>query len=250
MRAWRERELAGDRIVIGPGDSVKMIFGLGPAHVGKSPEERMVKILDRLTPELLTIRWGEQVHGCVVRSPALTKDRKQQRVCRIGPCDALITSDAGLGLVVWTADCVPILLHGDHVVAAVHAGWRGTAEDVTAKVVRRFESDFSIPPSRLSAALGPAISGPRYPVGPEVIDALRSLGVEESRWLDKNHVDLRGFLEARLESCGIPPSAITTSQRCTASSTDLASYRRDGDAAGRQWSLIYRPAEGCRRPLS
>jgi hypothetical protein len=144
--------------------------------------------------------------------------------------------------VVWTADCVPLLISGGPVVAAVHSGWRGAAEDIAGTVVRRFRSDYGIRPNELHAALGPAISGPRYPVGSEVIEALRPLGIEESRWLSGHHVDLRGFLGARLEACGLDPASITAVGGCTASLTHLASYRRDGDASGRQWSLIYRPS--------
>jgi len=202
----------------------------------------MIDVLDTLAPDLHSVRWGEQVHGCKVQSLASQPGWKFAMVGCIGRCDALITADSGLGLVVWTADCVPVLISGGPVVAAVHSGWRGAAEDVTGAVVRRFGSEYGVRPEQLRAALGPAISGHCYPVGAEVVDALRRHAVDESRWLNGHHVDLRAFLEARLESCGVVPTAITTFERCTASSPDLASHRRDGDAAGRQWSLIYRPA--------
>jgi YfiH family protein len=241
-KLWREGELAGDHVLTDSGETARMIFGLGPAYAVRSPEDRMARVLETLTPDVLAIRWGEQVHGRFVRTPTLWEGPGHRRVGCVGDCDALITSEAGLGLLVWTADCVPILMNGGSVVAAVHSGWRGAAADIAGAVVHQFGSDYGIRPSQIRAALGPAISGPRFPVGSEVVEALRPLGVEESRWLNGHHVDLRGFLEARLEACGLAPESVTTVGRCTASSADLASYRRDGDASGRQWSLIYRPA--------
>jgi hypothetical protein len=151
-----------------------------------------------------------------------------------------MTADTGLGLVVWTADCVPILITGDGVVAAVHAGWRGSVADVAGAVVRRFAVEYGVPPRTLRAMLGPAISGPRYEVSREVIDGLRAYGLDEKRWRNENRVDLRGFLAARLENLGLEPEAIDTVGPCTASTPELASYRRDGVRAGRQWSMIYR----------
>jgi len=239
---WHEIEVANDRAVADSGQAARMIFGLGPAQSVTGNEARMLGIVEALAPGLQAIRWGEQVHGAVVRSLASRSHDGCRLVGCVGRCDALMTSAAGLGLVVWTADCVPILISGGSLVAAVHSGWRGAAIDVTGTVVRRFESEFGISPRRLRVSLGPAISGPRYPVGSEVVDALRRFGIDESRWLAGRHVDLRGFVKARLESCGLAPASITFVGGCTASSTDLASYRRDGAAAGRQWSLIYRPA--------
>ena len=241
MKLWGEEKLAGNRVLTGSGETARMIFGLGPAHAGKSPAQRMARILDTLTPDVLTIQWGEQVHGRVVRAPTMKDGLELQGVGCIGRCDALITSEAGLGLVVWTADCVPLLISGGPVVAAVHSGWRGAANDIAGTVVRRFRSDYGFRPNELHAALGPAISGPRYPVGSEVIEGLRPLGIKESRWLNGHHVDLRGFLGARLEACGLDPASIIAVGGCTASSAHLASCRRDGDASGRQWSLIYCP---------
>lgn len=240
-KTWREELVACDRVLCSPGDTVRMIFGLGPAHPGKGPARRMARVLEALTPDVLKIQWGDQVHGRVVHAATLKGGLGLERVGSVGRCDALMTSESGLGLVVWSADCVPLLISGGPVVAAVHSGWRGAAQDIAGAVIRRFGCDYGIRPSDLRAALGPAISGPSYPVGSEVVEALRPLGIDESRWLDGHHVDLRGFLGARLEACGLDRAAITAIGGCTATSADLASYRRDGGGSGRQWSMIYRP---------
>ena len=151
-----------------------------------------------------------------------------------------MTADAGVGLVIWTADCVPILITGDGVVAAVHSGWRGSVADIAGAVIRRFKVEYGVPPHHLRAILGPAISGPQYEVSREVIDGLRQFDLDEARWRQERQIDLRGFLAARLEDLGLESTMIGISGPCTALTPELASYRRDGVGAGRQWSMIYR----------
>jgi len=241
-RRWREVEIADDRAFAAAENDVRMFFGVGPPFPVEPPENRMKRILASLEPEISAIRWGEQIHGRLVASIACEPNcRLEQAVC-VGRCDALITAEVGVGLAVWTADCVPLLMAGGGVVAAAHSGWRGVVDDVAGSTVHRFEIEYGVSPDRIQATLGPAISGQRYPVGDEVIDALKTLGVDEAAWRKGEHIDLRGFLRSRLEGLGLRPSAITEIELCTASSPDFASYRRDGKSAGRQFSLIYRAA--------
>jgi len=77
-------------------------------------------------------------------------------------------------------------------------------------------------------------------VSQEVIDGLRTFSLDEERWRAGDRVDLRGFLSARLEGLGLDPAMVHIVGPCTASTPELASYRRDGVKAGRQWSMIYR----------
>ena len=242
VRQWREVEIAHDRALATSENDMRLFFGIGPPSWVEPPGERMKKILASLEPELTAIRWGEQIHGRLVASIAGEPGRGLEHGFCVGRCDALITAEAGVGLAVWTADCVPVLMAGDGVVAAVHSGWRGAAEDVAGAAVHRFEIEYGVTANRINVVIGPAISGQMYPVGDEVIDALKSTGVDEAVWRKGEHVDLRGFLRSRLEGLGIHPSAIADIDLCTASSPDYASYRRDGKSAGRQFSLIYRAA--------
>ena len=69
-------------------------------------------------------------------------------------------------------------------------------------------------------------------------DALRRFGLDETRWIDRDRVDLRGFLTARLEHLGLRTTAIASVGGCTVESPALASHRRDGHAAGRQWAMV------------
>ena len=241
-RRWREVEIANDRVLATAENDLRVFFSIGPRFPVEPPESRMNRILASLKPELSAIRWGEQIHGRLVASIAFEPGCRLEHAFCVGRCDALITAEVGVGLAVWTADCVPILMAGGEVVAAVHSGWRGAADDVAGAVVHRFEIEYGVSPDQIQATLGPAISGPRYPVGDEVIDKLKTLEGNESRWRQGQHVDLRGFLHCRLEYLGLHPSAIADIDLCTVSSPDLASFRRDGKLAGRQFSLIYRSA--------
>jgi YfiH family protein len=203
----------------------------------------MRRVLGELTPSAHALLWGDQVHGRAIASVASEPDSRLRGVSSVGRCDGLICGEAGIAIAVWTADCVPVLLWGGSVVAAVHAGWRGVAADIVGAAVGRFQSEYGVHAAEIRAALGPAISGACYPVGDEVIAALRELGVPEESWREGCHVDLRALLTARLGQLGLPPTAVDTVGGCTVSSPRLASFRRDGAAAGRQWSMIYRPSE-------
>jgi len=218
-----------------------LLFGIGPRYGSLSREERAAHLLGALAPALSAIRWCSQVHGAELLR--IDAGHRSGAAC-VGSGDGLLTAEQGVGLAVWTADCVPVLLASKSGVAAVHAGWRGTAAGIVPKAVHAM-LEAGAEPSGIDAYLGPAVSGGRYPVGNEVIDALKTHGIDEELWLDGHNVDLRGFLSGQLRMLGV--SAATLVGDCTASNADLASHRRDGEAAGRQWSLIYR-ARGSSSP--
>ncbi len=221
-----------------------MIFGLGPPLTADPPEIRRLRLLDTLAPEIHCLCWGLQVHGRGVASITHDGDRDLAGSVAIGECDALVTAETGVALMVWTADCVPILIEGPGVVAAVHSGWRGTAADIVGSVIRKLQSDYDVPAEKLRIALGPAISGQQYEVGPDVISALESVSPDDAGWRQGNRVDLRLLLAGRLRRLGVEPASIGVIGPCTASTDSLASYRRDGIVAGRQWSLVYRTCTG------
>ena len=172
----------------------------------------------------------------------------------VGRCDGLITGEPGIGLATVTADCVPVVAAGDGVVAAVHAGWRGAAAGIVPALLARLRAEYGVAAERLRVALGPAVGPCHYRVGPEVVAALTAALGRDGRWRDGDRVDLRSFVAAQLSASGVAGERIRTVGGCTACDRRLASYRRDGDAAERQWTLVYLPAPvvpvGTARPLS
>ncbi len=162
-----------------------------------------------------------------------------------------MTREDGILLGIQSADCVPILLAdaGGPWIAAVHAGWRGTAARILDAVLDLLERS-AAPASRLVAAIGPCISQGRYEVGPEVVEALATghahLGVPAGAVRpgprDRAHVDVAAFNKAVLVGRGVPPASILDAALCTAEHPDLfPSYRRDGAGCGRVVTGIVRP---------
>lgn len=225
-----------------------MAFGLGPRLETRPRGLRARALVESGAWGIRALRWCDQVHGTLVASLSSAPGHPLDGAACAGRCDGLMTEERGLALAVWTADCVPVLMAGGGVVAAVHSGWRGTAAGIVPRVVRRIEVEYGVPPAALSVGLGPAIGGCCYEVGEEVVAALDRRGVPRDVWFFQGRVDLRALLCAELASAGIPAGRIERIGGCTACSPDLASYRRDGATSGRQLSLVV--LEEPDRPLS
>ena len=162
----------------------------------------------------------------------------------LGAGDALISDRPGLFLGIRTADCVPILI-ADPVrkaVAAVLAGWRGAARAIAAKVVKAMQERFQSRPEDLVVALGPAICGECYEVGPEVARLFEPWAPGISQARAGARLDLSAICRRQLCEAGVRPEQIATSGLCTrCMPTEFFSYRR-GDRGGRMLSVIARRA--------
>jgi YfiH family protein len=160
---------------------------------------------------------------------------------------------AGIFLAALTADCVPMLFLApeQRLVAAVHAGWRGTLAGIAEKTVRLFESRFEVAAADLEVALGPSIGSCCYEVKEDVSGPLLK------RWgrlttpsvavrAGKTYVDLRRLNRDVLRAAGVPGKQLFQIGPCTSCARDeFFSYRRIGGETGRQMSLIgWLPAAG------
>ncbi len=211
-----------------------LAFGIGPRLGDADREERARSLLREAPIGIRAIRWCDQVHGTVVVSLSSKPGTPLEGPASVGRCDGLMTAEPGLAVAVWTADCVPVLLAGGGVVAAVHSGWRSTAAGIVPRVLRRFHLEYGVPTGELSVLLGPAIGGCCYEVGPEVVEALARRQVPETAWLRKgNHVDHRAFLQAELIAAGIPPDRIELVGGCTACSPERARISHQLSSRGR-----------------
>jgi len=168
-------------------------------------------------PGLCTAR---QVHGAdVLRVPPARPASE---------ADALVTTVPGVAVGVRTADCVPILLAaGQRGVAAVHAGWRGSAARVVERAVRSLCDATGVAPAALTAVIGPHIGPCCYEVDAPVREAFGDeKGFTPARaghwWLD-----LGGLNEVQLMRSGV--RRVVRVGECTCCSPErYASYRRDG----------------------
>ncbi len=163
------------------------------------------------------------------------------------PGDAIVTDTPGVALMILAADCVPVLLYdpGRGVIAAVHAGWRGTAGGIAARAVEAMQTGFGVAPTNLRAALGPAIGRCCYEVGPEVLAAVTGATPLPPAALwdplpgGKGMLDLIAANTAQLTAAGVPAERIGATSLCTACRTDLFfSHRRAGEPTGRAASVI------------
>jgi purine-nucleoside/S-methyl-5'-thioadenosine phosphorylase / adenosine deaminase len=170
--------------------------------------------------------------------------------------DALISDAPDIAIAVRAADCVPLLMadRARGVVAAVHAGWRGTAARVAVAAVDALGREFGTQPSDLIAAIGPNIGACCYEVGTELVDAFAAAGHERyliDRWF-LARPPARGSSERpglrldvarsnidQLVLAGVPEDQIYASGLCTAMHLDvLTSYRKEGDKASRIAGVI------------
>lgn len=158
--------------------------------------------------------------------------------------DGLVTSDPGMTLMIFTADCVPILLHDPvaRAVGAVHAGWRGTAADAAGSAVRAMAREFGSSPSDVRAAIGPCISKCCYETDSDVADAMSAaLGASAAKCVfpraGKFMVDLKEANRLLLARAGVED--IHISGDCTSCLSDIYwSHRRTKGIRGSQAALI------------
>jgi YfiH family protein len=179
-------------------------------------------------PELRTVR---QVHGRrVLRVPPHSSDLE---------ADALVTTRPGWSVAVRTADCVPILLadRARRGVAAVHAGWRGSAARIAEHAVGALCEAIDAAPDELLAVIGPHIASCCYEVDEPVRDEI----AEESVFVPAQRpghywLDLERLNRLQLERAGL--RSVANMGGCTCCDSErYSSYRRDG-TGGRMISYI------------
>jgi YfiH family protein len=170
--------------------------------------------------------------------------------------DILVSDHPDVAIAVRAADCVPLLLADTRTgaVAAVHAGWRGTAVGAARIAVETLRDQLGVDPADVTAALGPSIGACCYEVGTDLVDAFAAAGHPRDlidRWFlarprergSGGHpplrLDVAGANRDQLILAGIRQENIHTSDLCTAMHLDvLTSFRAEKDRAGRLWGVI------------
>ncbi len=153
--------------------------------------------------------------------------------------DALITSKYSLLLVLTVADCIPILIYDklNHVIAAVHSGWRGAESSILKKTLNKMHQLFNSVGDNLIVYLGPSISQLSYEVGNEV--AVKFDNKYKLISSNKIYLDIAALNYNTLTDFGVKPVNIQKSVLCTYQMKDLLhSFRRDGKKSGRAFAVI------------
>ena len=148
-------------------------------------------------------------------------------------CDALITSTPGITLAVLTADCIPLLLSSQNVVAAVHVGRRGLVNGVARKTVQMMRE---LGAQEISGKLGPSICASCYEVDQKTFDEVVALHptARSQSAAGATSLDLARALVTDLNLLSVQCSIV---DRCTNEDSNLFSYRKS-HRTGRQAGLI------------
>ena len=161
-------------------------------------------------------------------------------------CDALVTNDPGVTLMIFTADCTPLLFHDPvtGAVGAAHAGWRGTASQIGARVVEAMVRTFGCDPANIHAAIGPNVGFCHFETDADVPEAMiASYGEEVQAHIRsqgaKFYLDLKAINALSLRRAGIVH--IEISEDCTMCRPDKYwSHRITGSERGSQGAIIVR----------
>ncbi|MFV0381382.1 MAG: peptidoglycan editing factor PgeF [Breznakia sp.] len=163
----------------------------------------------------------------------------------IKDCDALYTDLSNVLLGVFSADCIPILLYDreQHIIAAIHAGCKGTVQELTKKMLHILIHEENTNPNELYAYIGPAIEFYSYEVDKDIIDLVKTMSFDTKRfWMKKNDhkflLDLKMLNYQMLLDANVPDTNIQVHHWDSFEQEDyLFSYRKNKDT-GRNMSFI------------
>ncbi|HEY6328249.1 MAG TPA: peptidoglycan editing factor PgeF [Blastocatellia bacterium] len=212
-------------------------LGYSPADSRENVDEnrrRFLKAIGAPGCKLITARQTHSADRCVVEAKETGAEYK---------CDALLARAPGVLLGIQTADCLPVLIADPKTgaVAAIHAGWRGTADRITERAIADLMRVFGVNPRTCVAALGPAACVECYEVGPDVIDTykrqfgywkhlLRGHGDPAKAYLDIHAANIQQMM-----FCGIGSERIHTAPFCTMHNNDLFfSHRKESQGGKKQ----------------
>lgn len=202
--------------------------------------ENYRRLGDALAFDPVRMAAGYQVHGSEILRVAAPGQTHGY--------DAFVTDRVGILLSVTVADCTPVLLYDPvrQVVAAVHAGWRGTVAGIAEKTVAAMHRWYGTEPRDCWAYIGACIDYADYQVDADVAD---HFAPAYRRWEpreEKYYVDLKGSNRDRLLGAGLRAERIEVSPFSTLSrAADFFSHRAAAGRAGRGIALIGRPDQSA-----
>jgi len=213
-------------------------LGLNLDDKQENIRENYKRLCDAIGIETDDIVFSNQVHGTTIRTVSKS-DRGGLFIPGKPQADGLITNEPGVALMVFTADCVPILLHDPvkGAIGAVHAGWRGTADEIAKVAVQKMNAAFNCNPSDIHVAIGPCISKCCYEVGKDVAYSFCAFKECITEHNGKYKADLKECNRVMLAAAGI--TDISISDECTHCNNDKYwSHRFTKGQRGSQAAII------------
>ena len=197
-------------------------------HVGDAPKT-VLKNRERLAATLKIplsdFTLARQIHSATVT--VVTEEMRgnggADYDAAVEATDAMVTAVPELCLAVLTADCVPVLLLDPckRVVAAVHAGWRGSVKLIAQKTVKTLEQEFNCKPADLLAGIGASIGPCHYEIGPDVIAQVKDTFGGTDGYINDESSNGKGYFnlweanKRQIMEAGVPPQNIEVAQICT-----------------------------------
>lgn len=190
---------------------------------------------------------GQQVHGLVAKEvrPQLVGKGALNMDSAISNCDALYTAERQVPLLLLVADCVPVLLYdkGNHAVAVIHAGWRGTIGRLPVITLNKMVEAYGTQPEDCYVYIGPSIQQESFEVGEDIAQCFSEAMPKERdlvRLIKRPgavkktpHVNLQQFISKSFLNMGVPMQQITVSPTDSYTSYGCYSYRKAGGVTGR-----------------
>lgn len=202
--------------------------------------ENRIKLCNSLEIDPECMVFPKQTHTATIKTITTNffELRQEDRKHFLNETDAVITNLKGVCVAIKTADCVPVLLfdHKRKAIAAIHAGWRGTVQNIVLKTIQKMAAEFGTVPSDLYAGICPSISPEVYEVGEEVWKQFDASFYSETNPFKtgKRLLDLWRSNFQQMIMAGIPENQVEIAQTCTFSDPDrFFSARRDGLKTGR-----------------
>jgi polyphenol oxidase len=192
---------------------------------------------------------GEQVHDSVIRK--VTSEDKGSGVkdmeSALSGIDGIYTNEKGILLTAFFADCVPIFYFAPkhHLVGIVHAGWKGSVEEIAPKMIKHWVDKEQVDPKDIHVTIGPSICMNCYEVDQRIIDKVDQLNLSVLPYNKVNDLSFKLNLKQLnmqlLLMSGVIQQHIQVTEYCTSCQSDLFySHRKEKGKTGRMLGFIGR----------
>lgn len=218
---------------ISPAPFSSLNLGINTSDDSVNVDENRRRFFESIGTDTYQFAFSHQVHG--------TEILYATDPGRYEGYDALITDQPGLMIGVTVADCTPILIYDrqSRAVAAIHAGWKGTAGALVAKTLIAMQERFGTSAEHCYAYVGTCIDECSFEVGPEVAEQFSAEFKRDDPRSGKSYIDLKAANARLLADFGIPKSQIDVSSFSTVLNNDsYFSYRAENGQTGRMLAVI------------
>jgi YfiH family protein len=225
-------ELFQDELAAGFSNRLSGNMSLNYADTRESLANRR-SFLESLGIEYSSLVSAKQIHSANIKRAGLL-----DKGTSLADTDAIITNEKKLPIAILSADCLSIFLYDpvSRSIGLVHAGWRGTQENIASKTVAAMLAEFNAQPGDIRIFLGPAIRSCCYQVQEDFQDKFPQGLLRQG---GNFFLDLAGINKQELIGCRIDPAKITDCSICTACQNgEYFSFRKEGSSCGRIMSVM------------